>query len=155
MALPLLAALLVAGCVFGQQIGPERVPTVIGIVRERAVEPSRDLVVTLTDGEQVVLPVESERLPAGATAAPGELLLADPTAAEPWFVSLVADDGCFLFVTDLYEERGRTLVTQEGLVLPMRDDFVGPPTGDDRRFDPDRGAGICVDETGRAFSAGP
>ena len=154
MALPLLAALLVAGCVlFRQQIGPERVPTVIGIVRERAVEADSDLVVTLTDGEQVVLPERSERLTAGSTAAPGELLLADPTAAEPWFVSLRSNDGCFFFPTGYAEERGRDLVTREGLVLPMRDDFVGGPGGGDGRYGDSRGIGICVDETGRAFSA--
>jgi hypothetical protein len=105
----------------------------------------------LADGEQVILPGDSEGLTHGSPV-PGTLLLADPSAEEPWYIWLRRSDDCFLLYTGLYEERGRNLVTQEGLVLPMRD-FVGPPTGDDGRYDSDRGVGICVDEKGRAFSA--
>lgn len=153
LALASLSAPVVTACLFRNQIGTERAPTVVGIVQDRHVASSNDLTVVLVDHSDVILPARSERLTAGSNPEPGTLLIADPSASEPWFVSLTRQGDCFLLLTSYAELRGGNIVTLEGLVLPLASTFHAAPAGDDGRFEGPRGSAICVNEQGQAVSA--
>jgi hypothetical protein len=141
-----------ASCAFGERIGPERVPTTIGVVQDRRIASSGDLTVSLIGQPDVVLPADAERLTPNSTVEPGSLLLAD-LESKPWLVSFPQIRDCYHALTDYAELRGANVVTEEGLVLPKSDSFQAGPAGDDGRFDSPYGTVICVDEHGLALSA--
>ena len=146
-----LALLLTGGCqLFQGQIAPERRPTVVGVIAEREVTQTNDLVVTLVDGTRVTLPEDSETLTVSSSAGPDSLLLADPTAAQPWFVSIPRQTAeCFALTAPYAVIRQNALVLANGLVLPQAPDFVAGPAGADGRFDAQ--AEVCLSERGEAL----
>jgi hypothetical protein len=153
LVLAALIAALVTACLFRNQIGTERAPTIVGVVQDRHVASSNDLTVILVDHREVILPARSERLTAGSNPEPGSLLIADPSASAPWFVALTRQGDCFRLLTNYAELRRGSIVTLEGLVLPLASKFDAGPTGTDGRFEGPRGTVICVDEQGQAMSA--
>jgi hypothetical protein len=145
-------AILIAGCsLIGHSVAAERRPTVVGLIADRQVTSSSDLTIRLADGSSVTLPAAAERLMAASTAAPGELLLADPTATVPWFVSLAPQNECYIFRTPYAELRTDRLVAEDGLVVPLAATFDPGPGGADGRFDGPPGTSVCIDEKGEAI----
>ena len=149
----ILSALIVVACGFGHTIAPERRPSVVGVIADRDVTSTNDLTVRLEDDTVVTLPAASERLTAGSTASPGELLLADPKSAAPWFVSVgLSDDGeCYVLGFGLGELRDGRLVLANGLVIPLAPSFDPGPAGADGHYDASVPHSICLNERGEAL----
>ena len=146
-----------AGCVW-PGVGPERVPTVIGVIADQEFGPAGVRIFTLDDGREVRLPMSAEVVAGGVVYQVGDLLLSDPQADPPWFLAARRDeiwqgiDLCYRLFVGYAEERDGTIITREGLVIQKAPGYdPGPVEGD--RYDSPRGTLFCLDEEGRALAA--
>ena len=62
-------------------------------------------------------------------------------------------DECFVLHTGYAEERGRTIVTREGLMIEMADDYSSQGVDRDGRYEDPSGNSFCLNDEGHARSA--
>jgi hypothetical protein len=160
MLTTLWIAVTTAGCIlFGGVRGPERVPTTIGVIT--AIEPgtATGQSFALADGRVVTIPADAELLKGAVGAQPGDLLLADTSAQEPWWIALREIDHwpfierCFLLGSGYAEDRNGQVITQEGLVIEKAPVYDPGGAAHDGRYENPRGNAFCLNAEGRALAA--